>query len=239
MNTCEVQTNAWNTRKRHGREVAEHTARPNVENFIYITLAKESPIRMLDSDEDYYNSFNEQETDVCHDSSDISDTDTESQYSSVSQHSLNEPGDTITTMQVVEFEVASVTESESCLSEETSSGTDDYVLAAFAQAVADNSSVSEFALLADTEESDDQTWDSDFTPADYWKCVKCNNKQNNPMYRYCERCYQVRKSLFPPRPKQKKKLRFDVAKKDGDLSDSSSSSTSSIITKSTNIWKCL
>ncbi|EDS36806.1 conserved hypothetical protein [Culex quinquefasciatus] len=94
-------------------------------------------------------------------------------------------------MQVLEYEVASTTQSENETSDGTSSGTDDYILAAFAQAVADNSSASEFAILADTEESDDQSWDNDFTPADYWKCVKCKNKQNNPMYRYCEKCYQL------------------------------------------------
>lgn len=193
MNSCEVKTIGWNTKKRRSNEVAELTATPasGTANFIYITLAKESPIRVLESDEDFYNSFNEQETDICHDSSDISDSDTDSQCSSLSEHLLDEPVDTIATMEVLEYEVASATESEDDYSDGSSSGTDDYVLAAFAQAVADNSSATEFAILADTEESDDQSYDSDFAPADYWKCVKCNNKQNNPMYRYCEKCYQV------------------------------------------------
>lgn len=197
MTSCELKTIGWNTKKRRScSEVAELTAPPisNEENFIYITLAKESPLRVLESDEDFYNSFNEQETDICNDSSDISDSDTDSQCSSISQPSLGDgPVDTIATMQVVEYEVASATESEAeYLSDASSSGTDDYMLAAFAQAVADNSSATEFAILADTEESDSQSsYDSDFAPADYWKCVKCNNKQNNPMYRYCERCYQV------------------------------------------------
>lgn len=39
-------------------------------------------------------------------------------------------------------------------------------------------------------ESDDEK-DTELRPADYWTCVKCKNKQNNPLYRYCERCYQV------------------------------------------------
>lgn len=45
-------------------------------------------------------------------------------------------------------------------------------------------------ILADTEESDGSC-DLELSQHDYWKCVKCNNKQNNPLYRYCERCYQV------------------------------------------------
>lgn len=46
-------------------------------------------------------------------------------------------------------------------------------------------------LLADTEESDDESIDAELGYADYWECVKCKNKQNNPMYRFCEKCYQV------------------------------------------------
>lgn len=45
--------------------------------------------------------------------------------------------------------------------------------------------------LADTEESDAPT-DPELGRADYWTCVKCKNRQNNPMYRYCEKCYQVK-----------------------------------------------
>lgn len=51
---------------------------------------------------------------------------------------------------------------------------------------------SDFAILADTEESDGTDRpDPELGLADYWKCVKCKNQQNNPMYRYCEKCYQV------------------------------------------------
>ncbi len=50
-------------------------------------------------------------------------------------------------------------------------------------------------LLADTEASDDDSIDVEIGFADYWECVKCKNKQNNPLYRYCEKCYQVSKVL--------------------------------------------
>lgn len=43
---------------------------------------------------------------------------------------------------------------------------------------------------ADTEESDAPT-DPELGYADYWTCIKCKNQKNNPMYRYCEKCYQV------------------------------------------------
>lgn len=64
MNSCEIKTIGWNTKKRRSSEVAELLAPSihNTANLIYITLAKESPTRVLESDEDIYNSFNEQET---------------------------------------------------------------------------------------------------------------------------------------------------------------------------------
>lgn len=46
-------------------------------------------------------------------------------------------------------------------------------------------------IFADTEDDSDGSVDLELGQADYWKCVKCNNKQNNPLYRYCEKCYQV------------------------------------------------
>lgn len=69
----------------------------------------------------------------------------------------------------------------------------DYVVAAVARAMFDTSSSSDMndmCFLADTEESDGPT-DVELGRADYWTCVKCKNRQNNPMYRYCEKCYQV------------------------------------------------
>lgn len=55
---------------------------------------------------------------------------------------------------------------------------------------------SEFSILADTEFSESASDDPELGRADYWKCVKCNNTQNNPMYRYCEKCYQVCRYFF-------------------------------------------
>lgn len=48
-------------------------------------------------------------------------------------------------------------------------------------------------IHADTEDSmvDSDSADPELGRADYWQCVKCKNAQNNPLYRYCERCYQV------------------------------------------------
>lgn len=70
------------------------------------------------------------------------------------------------------------------------------MLAAVARAIFDSSSSSgteQFEILAadaDTEESDAPT-DPELGRSDYWTCIKCKNQKNNPMYRFCEKCYQV------------------------------------------------
>lgn len=71
------------------------------------------------------------------------------------------------------------------------------MVAAVARAMFDTSSsdMNDLCFLADTEESDGPT-DVELGRADYWTCVKCKNRQNNPMYRYCEKCYQVTIELF-------------------------------------------
>lgn len=66
------------------------------------------------------------------------------------------------------------------------------MIAAVARALyEDSTSSSDFGLFADTEESDGSSDDPELGRADYWECIKCKNRQNNPMYRYCEKCYQV------------------------------------------------
>lgn len=62
--------------------------------------------------------------------------------------------------------------------------------ALFASSSSDSDEFEIFAQDADTEESDAPT-DPELGRADYWKCIKCKNDKNNPMYRFCEKCYQV------------------------------------------------
>lgn len=105
----------------------------------------------------------------------------------------------------VEYEVASTTADDDTSS--ISSGTDEFALKAATAAyyefnalmnqhneVSDHELSDDF-ILADTEDDTDGSIDLELGQADYWKCVKCNNKQNNPLYRYCEKCYQVSKEI--------------------------------------------
>lgn len=164
---------------------------------IYIKLAEEDiPERVCDSDDSTYDSFHGRETDLCRDTSDTED------YSSEEERQIS--------MAVVEYEIASSDESDADTDALSSSGTDDFMIAAVAHAIYDDSSSSpsDFSLFADTEDSDSTSDDPELGKADYWECVKCKNRQNNPLYRYCEKCYQIRKNLFPPRPKKNRKTRL-------------------------------
>lgn len=169
---------------------------PRIFRTFFVRLAEESPKRNnYDefSDSSTYGSLNCCETDICRDSS---DTESNSSFTS---------GEIGATIKVVEYEVASASNSEDLFTNDSSSGTDDFILAAVARAICNTSKCS--SEFADTEEDSsetDTTYDSEFSLADYWVCVKCKNKQNNPMFRYCEKCYQIRKTHFPPRPRLRK-----------------------------------
>lgn len=54
-------------------------------------------------------------------------------------------------------------------------------------------SESEDLYLDRVEDSDatSTSIDSELGKADYWTCVQCNTTNNNPLFRYCEKCYQV------------------------------------------------
>ncbi|XP_050678841.1 E3 ubiquitin-protein ligase Mdm2-like [Leptidea sinapis] len=57
--------------------------------------------------------------------------------------------------------------------------------------------------FADSEQTDSEGSDSEMDLYDYWLCAQCRAENNNPLYRYCEKCFKVRKNFFPPRPKRK------------------------------------
>jgi len=52
----------------------------------------------------------------------------------------------------------------------------------------------EFSLFADSSGNSDSppTIDPEVPRADYWTCVQCKNENNNPLFRYCEKCYKVK-----------------------------------------------
>ncbi|CAH2085071.1 unnamed protein product [Euphydryas editha] len=63
--------------------------------------------------------------------------------------------------------------------------------------------------LADSECSAYSS-DSELDLHDYWLCATCRTANNTPFYRYCEKCFRIRKNFFPPRPKPKRKRKSNI-----------------------------
>nr|CAD7423333.1 unnamed protein product [Timema monikensis] len=131
-------------------------------------------------------SVQEKETDFAHDTSDLSSHTELSDDGAVGQNQ-------------VEYEV--VTASEDGIPEISSESDDalELCVAATAAIVQNNSD------LADTSGDDSPSGDPELSLADYWTCCMCKTKKNNPMYRYCEKCFRLRKNFCPPRPSRLKK----------------------------------
>nr|CAH7714340.1 unnamed protein product [Callosobruchus chinensis] len=78
------------------------------------------------------------------------------------------------------------------------------ILAAAAAAICDSSLET---WITDVEESDNSSLEepSPIGTKGFSTCAQCRARNDNPMYRYCERCFQDRKRFFPPRPRGKAK----------------------------------
>lgn len=61
--------------------------------------------------------------------------------------------------------------------------------------------------FADSEQTESDGSDSEIDLYDFWECAQCRAENNNPLYRYCEQCFKVRKNFFPPRPRKNKRKR--------------------------------
>lgn len=48
------------------------------------------------------------------------------------------------------------------------------------------------AWAPDGEEDSSTTDAEDFGKTDFWTCAQCKSKNNNPRFRLCEKCFQVR-----------------------------------------------
>ncbi|KAL5274903.1 hypothetical protein ACFFRR_001124 [Megaselia abdita] len=150
-------------------------------NSYFVVLEKEIIRNHSDDSRESDVEFHNRETDFCKDSSDSSFDETSFDF--------------------VEYEVASTTDIESQF-DVSSSGTDEHFGQIDITTLICGTTPTEFA---DTSDSDSHSHDSELSPADFWKCIKCNNQQNNPLFRYCEKCYQIKKTHFPPPPRMRKR----------------------------------
>ncbi|XP_045535914.1 E3 ubiquitin-protein ligase Mdm2 [Papilio machaon] len=103
----------------------------------------------------------------------------------------------------VEYEPVTEPEDDAPLSWESSSGSDNEIITTKVIEVSmrDDGDL----VFADSEQTESNGSDSEIDLHDYWYCAQCLARNNNPLYRYCEKCFKVRKNFFPPRPKRKHK----------------------------------
>lgn len=171
--------------------------RPRVS--VYFRLESESSLDSQDDTESVY-SIQDKETDVAHDSS-----CSESEMGSGSE--LESGAELVT----LEYDVASLSSDGDDFPDYTSSGTEDLNIQAAAEgafaAVLLDTSMEPWENDGDTSEGSTifDAFDFEECRRDFWTCLQCKLHNDNPSYRYCEKCFQVRKTFFPPRPKPSRK----------------------------------
>ncbi|XP_063911861.1 uncharacterized protein LOC135128737 isoform X2 [Zophobas morio] len=158
----------------------------------FFRLESESSAASADDTESVY-SVQDKETDVVRDTSDTS--------SNTSEYHLVD----------IEYEIESVSASDDerdVIIFDSSGESEDMIYAA---AMVADSSFETF--VTDAEDSDNSMQDDSNTgPTDYWTCIQCKSQNDHPQYRFCEKCFQDRKAIFPPRPRRRKKAEQNTEK---------------------------
>lgn len=186
--------------------------KPRIGYCYNVILESESPQPSdLESDNESIYSLQDQETEYARDTSDTS-TDTTSGWftlNGTNHHARDfeleseydsESGNEMMLTSAGEYEPVTESETENPLVLTSSSENEDYI--------APNVLIELFKTdtdIADNSDDSRTSYDSEISHTDYWKCIQCNATQNNPLFRYCEKCYKLRKSYFTPRPKASRK----------------------------------
>ncbi|KAJ9582511.1 hypothetical protein L9F63_003204 [Diploptera punctata] len=192
-------------------EIGEPPAKLPNYNFFY-TLESESEKGSSDDDSESVRSDQGKETEYA---KDTSDTTTHSDCSSEEDFTVK-----------VEYEVESLSEKENPLGNSSlSSDTDDVMYTVVTKVNVDKD---ELSTLADSSGNSDSNviFDPEIPRADYWTCLNCKNQNNNPNFRYCEKCYKLKKDFFPPRPRRRRKRRNSNKKSSLEKSISTASTIS-------------
>ncbi|KAK4881483.1 hypothetical protein RN001_004802 [Aquatica leii] len=107
----------------------------------------------------------------------------------------------------IEYEVQSLSENENApVGSDSSSGAEVTVAGAITAVICEPSLE---PSLTDGEDSDNSSLaEIQIQRTNYDACMQCKLRNDNPLFRYCKKCFQVRKTFFPPRPRGfKKKIR--------------------------------
>ncbi|XP_066256843.1 E3 ubiquitin-protein ligase Mdm2-like isoform X4 [Euwallacea similis] len=121
---------------------------------------------------------------------DTSDTESKSSSNSGDEYEVE-----------VEYDVDSLSENDDI--EISTTDSERMMLAAAAAAICDRSLE---AWITDAEDSDSTSLEEPSVGrSDFSTCVQCKGENLNPLYRYCEKCFQDRKKYFPPRPRRRRR----------------------------------
>ncbi|XP_073997827.1 E3 ubiquitin-protein ligase Mdm2-like isoform X2 [Rhodnius prolixus] len=166
----------------------------------YYVLASESDLES-DGTESIY-SLQEKSTDLA---KDTSDTCTKSSWSSDDEGRM------------IEFEVVSFTEEEQYhppQSKDSSSSPED-LLSSIPLTEKQGSQNTTMSADNSNLESDGEILNINFHKGGLYKfCFRCKQTNETPFFRYCIRCYKLRKNFLPPRPKGGRKKRLPNANVD-------------------------
>ncbi|CAG9832934.1 unnamed protein product [Diabrotica balteata] len=177
-------------RKRKSETAADLQIEMKRPRYYYYRLASESS-RASEEDTESVHSLQGKETDVARDT-----TDTDSK----SEDDDDDDGD------LIEYEVASLSGSENDILDLSTSGSEDQVI--FAAAVEAMCDSSLDTWITDCEESDNSSLaDTSIIRLGFTTCIQCKSINDNPLFRYCEKCFQDRKKMYPPRPRGNRKQR--------------------------------
>ncbi|XP_044257947.1 E3 ubiquitin-protein ligase Mdm2-like [Tribolium madens] len=153
-----------------------------VKRFNYYRLESESSPGSADDTESIH-SIQDKETDIVRDTSDT--------RSDSSEYDVD-----------IEYEIETLSEGDDNIIIYDSSGESEGVM--YAAAVVGDSSLETF--ITDAEDSDNsRQGDSSSGLTDFWICIQCKSQNDNPQFRFCDKCFQDRKAFFPPRPRRRKK----------------------------------
>ncbi|KYB29262.1 E3 ubiquitin-protein ligase Mdm2 [Tribolium castaneum] len=155
-----------------------------VKRFNYYRLESESSPGSAADDTESIHSIQDKETDIVRDTSDT--------MSDSSEYDVD-----------IEYEIESLSEGDDNIIIFDSSGAESEGVM-YAAAVVGDSSLETF--ITDAEDSDNSRQDDSSSGlTDFWVCIQCKSQNDNPQFRFCDKCFQDRKAFFPPRPRRRKK----------------------------------
>ncbi|RZF41250.1 hypothetical protein LSTR_LSTR010478 [Laodelphax striatellus] len=187
------------------------TSYPRMYNYYVLEPESSSP---SEEDTESVHSIQDKTTDSAKDTPDTSSSEEEED-----DDLENQSEDDVNAQEDVEYEPRSLSDSEIrhpfTVNESfsTSSNDEDIMIkkGKIIKAVTENTSSTSTSSSDDAQER----FDPELSLTDYWFCVKCRTPNNNPLFRFCEKCFGDRKNFFPPRPKPKAKKRKQRTRRKG------------------------